>query len=262
VFVWDGSSTRPRNGRVIDPPHTISMHLPIPPHPDVPLLRTEHLGRQINGKTIVEDISIEVLRGELLAIVGPSGAGKSSFLRLLNRLDEPTSGTFYLEGTDMRQIPPRDLRRRIGTVMQTAHLFPGTVAENLRFGPRQQNRDLSAERIRQLLRQVRLEGYEEQSASTLSGGEAQRVSLARALANEPCVLLMDEPTSALHDAVKLEVETLISDVVHATALTCLIVTHDTAQAARMANRVLAMRDGKLIRIGPTQEVLHAISNFP
>jgi putative ABC transport system ATP-binding protein len=235
--------------------------LPAPTHPDSPVLRTERLSRQIAGKIIVDDISLEVPRADVLAIVGPSGAGKSSFLRLLNRLDEPTSGTFYLESTDMRQLPPRELRRHIGMVMQTAYLFPGTVAENLRFGPRQQNRELPPERIAQLLEQVRLGGYEERAVSTLSGGEAQRVSLARALANEPSVLLMDEPTSALDDAVKLEVETLISDVVLAVGLTCIIVTHDTTQAARMAKRTMAMREGKLVRIGPTQEVLHALSSL-
>ncbi len=231
---------------------------PAPPNrPDIPLLRTEHLSRTIDGKNLVDDISIEVSRGDVLAIVGPSGAGKSSFLRLLNRLDEPTRGTFYLEGVDMRQIPPRELRRRMGMVMQTAFLFPGTVAENLRFGPRQQSRELSPDRIRQLLRQVQLEGYEERAASTLSGGEAQRVSLARALANEPSLLLMDEPTSALDDAAKHEIETLICEVVRENGLTCLIVTHDSAQAARMAQRVMIMRAGRLVQIGPTQEVLHA-----
>jgi putative ABC transport system ATP-binding protein len=233
------------------------MTLAPPTRPDDPLLRTEHLGRTIDGKNLIDDISIEVPKGDVLAIVGPSGAGKSSFLRLLNRLDEPTSGTFYLEGVDMRQIPPRELRRRMGMVMQTAFLFPGTVAENLRFGPRQQNRELSPERIGQLLRQVQMEGFEERAASTLSGGEAQRVSLARALANEPSLLLMDEPTSSLDDAVKREIETLICEVVRENGLTCLIVTHDTAQAARMTKRIMTMCVGKLVQIGPTQEVLHA-----
>src|SRR5689334_24866587 len=103
-----------------------------------PILRTEHLTREVAGRRIVDDISIEVPQGDVLAIVGPSGAGKSWFLRLLNRLDEPTGGTFYVGGRDYREIPPRVLRRRLGRVMQTPFLFPGSVADNMRFGPRQQ----------------------------------------------------------------------------------------------------------------------------
>ena len=110
------------------------------------VLRTERLGRTVSGRAIVQDVSIEVQRGDVLGIVGPSGAGESSFLRLLNRLDEPTSGTFYLEGRDFREIAPRELRRNVGMVMQSAFLFPGTVAENIRFGPEQRGERLEDER--------------------------------------------------------------------------------------------------------------------
>ena len=92
-----------------------------------PILQAEHLGRVVNEKILVEDINFDVQTGEVLAIVGPSGSGKSSLLRLLNRLDEPTSGTVYLEGTDYRQIAPRELRRKLGMVNQRPFLFPGTV---------------------------------------------------------------------------------------------------------------------------------------
>src|SRR5579884_1380590 len=102
-----------------------------------PILRTDHLSRTISGKAIVQDISVAVSKGETLGIVGPSGSGKSSFLRLLNRLDEPTSGTVYLNAVDYRAIAPRELRRQVGMVTQRAFLFPGTVADNLQFGPRQ-----------------------------------------------------------------------------------------------------------------------------
>src|SRR5207237_3326651 len=102
------------------------------------LLHAQHLVRSINGKIIVNDVNFDVNAGELLAIVGPSGPGKSSLLRLLNRLDEPASGTVLIEGKDYREIPTRELRRRIGMVMQRPFVFPGTVAENLRFGPQQQ----------------------------------------------------------------------------------------------------------------------------
>src|SRR5579864_8250626 len=145
----------------------------------VPILRTEHLTRVVDGRRIVDDISIEVPRGDVLAIVGPSGAGKSSFLRLLNRLDEPTGGTSYVDGLDYREIPPRVLRRRLGMVMQTPFLFPGTVAENIRFGPRQQGETLDNEAIARLLEQVGLPGFASRNVANLSGGEAQRVALDR-----------------------------------------------------------------------------------
>src|SRR5260370_17300072 len=99
------------------------------------ILATEHLGRSVGPVALVSDVSVKVHSGELLAIAGSSGAGKSSFLRLLNRLDEPTSGAVSFEGVDYRQIAPRDLRRKVGMVMQRPFLFPGTVADNVRFVP-------------------------------------------------------------------------------------------------------------------------------
>ena len=224
-----------------------------------PILRIVNLSRKVGDKFIVNNISLDVYRGDLVAVLGPSGAGKSSFLRLINRLDEPTSGTVYLEGQDYRQIPPQELRRRVGMVMQSAYLFPGTVADNLRFGPRQQGRDLTAEEVDRLLEDVGLKGFANRDVATLSGGEAQRVSLARTLANYPTVLLLDEPTSALDDRTEREIEVLLIRVMRDYHLTCLMVTHDTAQAARIANRANLLKEGRLIREGTVQEVLHAES---
>jgi putative ABC transport system ATP-binding protein len=221
------------------------------------VLTTEHLGRSVGGLKLVDDISVEVGAGDVLAVVGPSGAGKSSFLRLLNRLDEPTAGTVLLEGLDYRLIPPRELRRRVGMVTQRAFLFPGTVYRNISFGPRQRGEVLSEARAEELLARVGLSGYADREVANLSGGEAQRVSLARALANSPLVLLLDEPTSALDDEAKSQVEGLIGDIIRDTALTCVVVTHDFAQAGRMASRVMMMQAGRAIRIGPVAEMLHA-----
>jgi putative ABC transport system ATP-binding protein len=178
-------------------------------------------------------------------------------LRLLNRLDEPTSGTVYVEGIDYRQIPPRELRRKLGMVNQRPYLFPGTVEENLRFGPLQRGESLSQECIEQLLAQVGLKGYASRNVANLSGGEAQRVSVARTLANSPLVLLLDEPTSALDETSKLEVESSIQNVVRNQGLTCVLVTHDTAQAERLAERALLLEAGRVVRQGPINEVLHA-----
>jgi putative ABC transport system ATP-binding protein len=219
------------------------------------LLQLQHLTRSVNGKTIVNDVSFKVNAGELLGIVGPSGAGKSSLLRLLNRLDEPTGGTVLLEGKDYREIPTRELRRRVGMVMQRPFVFPGTVADNLRFGPRQQGTELNDDEIEQLLKGVGLAGYAAEDVGHLSGGEAQRVCFARALANQPKVLLLDEPTSALDEVAKLDVEAVIRKISEQ-GVTTVLVTHDLQQARRLAMRAARLEAGKLLRIGVTSEVLN------
>jgi len=220
------------------------------------LLQAQHLVRSIKGKVIVNDVTFDVNAGELLAIVGPSGAGKSSFLRLLNRLDEPTSGTALLEGKNYREIPTRELRRRVGMVMQRPFVFPGTVTENLQFGPQQQQRALAGGEIEELLRAVGLAGYAGEDVRHLSGGEAQRVCFARALANRPTVLLLDEPTSSLDEAAKFEVEAVIRKISEQ-GVTSILVTHDLSQARRLATRVAQLQTGRLIRIGSVSEVLNA-----
>lgn len=221
------------------------------------VLRAEKLGRSVSTKILVADVTFEVRRGEMLAIVGPSGSGKSSLLRLLNRLDEPTSGTVYLDGVDYRQIAPRELRRRVGMVTQRAFLFPGTVSENLQFGPRQRGESLSESRVEELLAGVGLAGYATRDIANLSGGEAQRVSFARTLANLPEVLLLDEPTSALDDDSKREVETIILDFGRDQGIPGVLVTHDVAQAARLAHRAMILEAGRIIRSGSIAEVLRA-----
>ncbi|GLV55023.1 choline transporter [Dictyobacter sp. S3.2.2.5] len=221
------------------------------------VLETRNLRRVVDkDKVIINDISLAVRKGETLAIVGPSGSGKSSFLRLLNRLDEPTSGTVLLNGVDYTTISPRTLRRKVGMVMQSAYLFPGTVAENISFGPRSRGEQVSSERIEELLEHVQLAGYQQRDISGLSGGEAQRVSLARTLVNDPEVLLLDEPTSALDETTRAGVEELINTIMHSQGLTNIIVTHDMAQATRMADRIAVIQAARLKRIGTAEEVLN------
>jgi putative ABC transport system ATP-binding protein len=217
-------------------------------------LETRNLSRAVAGKLLVNDISVEVRQGEVLAVVGPSRAGKSSFLRLINRLDEPTGGTVLVNRRDYRQS---ELRRRVGMVMQMAYLFPGTVAANIDFGPRQRHQTLSPARIAALLERVGLPGYEGRDVASLSGGEAQRVSLARTLANSPEALLLDEPTSALDEASARSIEELLLGIIHERQMTCVIITHNMQQAARIAGRAMHLEAGKLVRVGPVKEVLHA-----
>jgi len=221
------------------------------------VLRAEHLGRTVRDKILLQDANFEIQKGEVLAITGPSGSGKTSLLRLLNRLDEPTSGTVLVEGADYRNIEPRELRRKLGMVTQRPYLFPGTVAENLRFGPAQRGEILSSEAIADLLAQVGLKDFAGRDVANLSGGEAQRVSVARTLANSPLAILADEPTSALDEAAKLEVESALQKVVRDQGLTCVMVTHDVAQALRLAGRALVLENGRVVRAGPAGEVLRA-----
>ena len=220
-------------------------------------LETRNLSRAVAGKLLVNDISVQVRQGEVLAVVGPSGAGKSSFLRLINRLDEPTGGSVLVNRRDYRMIEARELRRRVGMVMQMAYLFPGTVAANIEFGPRQRHQTLSPARIAALLERVGLPGYEGRDVASLSGGEAQRVSLARTLANSPEALLLDEPTSALDEASARSIEELLLGIIHERQMTCVIITHNMQQAARIADRAMHLEAGKLVRVGPVKEVLHA-----
>jgi len=221
------------------------------------VLRADNLGRSVRDKVLVADVSFEVHKGETLVIVGPSGSGKSSLLRLLNRLDEPTTRTVYLDNVDYRQIAPRELRRRVGMVTQRPFLFPGTVADNLRFGPRQRGQDLTETRIEELLASVGLAGYGSRGVANLSGGEAQRVSFARTLANSPEILLLDEPTSALDDDSKHGVEVLVAEIGREHGIPCALVTHDVAQAARLGQRVLMLEAGRIVRNGTVEEVLGA-----
>jgi putative ABC transport system ATP-binding protein len=229
--------------------------------PDDPLgglkLETTDLTRVVSGKVLVDHVSIQVSSGEILAVLGTSGSGKSSLLRLLNRLDEPTGGDVLFDGRSYRMVPPRQLRRRVGMVMQSSYLFPGTVAFNVAFGPRQSGIQLANEQIDQILERVGLPGYAERDVGGLSGGEAQRVSIARTLVNDPHILLLDEPTSALDERTERGIENLILSLNQERRMTCIIVTHNLNQAMRMAPRMVVLQSGKVVKVGPTREAQSA-----
>jgi len=222
-----------------------------------PILQALDLSRIVEGKALVQGASFSVFSEAVIALIGPSGAGKSSLLRLLNRLDEPTHGTVHYRGTDYRQIPARELRRQVAMVMQHPYLFPGTVADNLRYGPQQHADVLPPDRMQELLERVGLGGYAERNIAQLSEGEAQRVSLARTLANNPQILLLDEPTSALDEDTQDDVEALICSILEDKKLPCLIVTHDIEQAQRMAQDGIMLREGRIVAQGAIEEVLRA-----
>ena len=219
------------------------------------VIATRNLSRVVDGAALVEDITLEVSSGDVFVVFGPSGSGKSTLLRLLNRLDEPTSGTVLLDGTDYRTLDPRTVRRRVGLVPQRPTLTEGTVADNVTWGPRLRDAPVDRDRMATLLDRLGLGGYEARAAGDLSGGEAQRVAIARTLFNEPDVVLLDEPVSSLDAAAAEQVEGLLADVMAAYDLTAILVTHDADRARRLGTCGVRLEGGRVVRSGAIREVI-------
>ncbi len=219
-----------------------------------PKLSAEALRFAVDDTQIVRGVDLDVAAGETVTVVGPSGAGKSTLLRLLCRLDEPTGGTVYLDGTDYRTLDPTALRARVGLVPQAPALRDGTVRDNVTVGPRLRGESVPPGRIERLLERVDLDGYADRAAGDLSGGEAQRVAIARTLMMDPEVLLLDEPTASLDPDAQAEIEALLRELLTDADRTVVLVTHDRAQVDRIADRVVEFVDGRIRSQGPPREV--------
>jgi putative ABC transport system ATP-binding protein len=199
---------------------------------------------------LLDDLSAQIEAGQCTAIVGPSGAGKSTLLRLLNRLEEPTTGRILLDDTPITQADVLALRRRVGLVPQRPVLLTDRVTDELRVG----YADLPAEQTAALLERVGLsDTFAQRRTAELSGGEAQRLCLARALAVEPEMLLLDEPTSALDGLNASLIGDLARDHVAAGG-TVVLVSHDLTVVHHVADRVLALDRGRLVAAGTPDEI--------
>lgn len=222
----------------------------------VPRFQVQNLSLTRNGRTVLRDVTMEVAAGEIVCLLGPSGSGKSSLLRCLNRLTEPPAQTVFLEGQDITTIDVLALRRRLGMVFQKPALFPGTVADNVAYGPGLDGRFLTEEEIAALLALADLPAaYAERSIGELSGGEAQRAAIARALANEPDSLLLDEPTSALDPAARRHVRETICKLRQELGLTVIWVTHYMEEVMEVADRVYLLLDGRIADEGTPDHLL-------
>ncbi|QIN79839.1 ATP-binding cassette domain-containing protein [Rubrobacter marinus] len=196
----------------------------------------------VGGAGILKGVNLAVGRGEVVCVTGPSGSGKSTLLRALNRLVEPDEGEVYLDGVPTKTMDPLALRRRVGMIFQLPALSGETVEEAILYGPRLLGRGAD---VADLLGAVGLDPeLASRSPQSLSVGQQQRVSIARALALEPEVLLMDEPTSALDEAARDRIEGLVRDLNRREGLTFVIVSHDLGQVERLADRVVLVDAGR------------------
>jgi thiamine transport system ATP-binding protein len=224
--------------------------MPRDPAADRPFLRVDGVGVAYGSRIALQRTDLSVAAGSIVAVLGPSGSGKSSLLRAIAGLEPPTGGRIVLEGRDVTNVPAHE--RGIGLMFQDFALFPHRdVAGNVGFGLRMRGDDAAAvaRRVAEVLDLVGLPGAERRSVSALSGGEQQRVALARALAPEPRLLMLDEPMGSLDRALRERLPAELRAIAFGLGLTVLYVTHDQEEAFGVADRVVILRDGRIVADG-------------
>ena len=212
-------------------------------------------GQGDNAVRALDDVSIDIRKGEFFTLLGPSGCGKTTLLRLIAGFEMPTAGTILLEGEDITTLPPN--KRPVNTVFQSYALFPHlSVAQNVGFGLEMQGRPKAEVRdtVARMLALVKLEAMADRKTSQLSGGQQQRVALARALAPQPKVLLLDEPLSALDLKLRKDMQIELKRLQTETGITFVFVTHDQEEALTMSDRVGVMSAGKLQQVGSPRDI--------
>ena len=218
------------------------------------MIALQHLTKQYGEQVAVCDLSLEVGEGELLVLLGGSGSGKTTTLKMINRLIEPSGGSVLVDGRDIAELTPHDLRRRIGYAFQQVGLFPHmTVAENVRVTPALlgwPEREIR-HRVDELLELVELdpEKTRDRRPDQLSGGQQQRVGVARALAASPRLMLLDEPFGALDPLTRQRLQESFIRIRRALGLTAVFVTHDMVEALVLGDRIAVLQAGRLVQIG-------------
>ena len=217
------------------------------------IFRLEQVAITKSDKHVLGPLDWAIEEGRITTIMGPSGSGKTSLLRLLNRLEDPVAGRVSYKGEDITQWDIRTLRHEVGMVFQRPELFDGTIEDNLLFGPAMYGTHIDVDEILELVGLP--PSISTQDVKTLSAGEAQKVSIGRALAVGPRTLLLDEPTSGLDPTATLQIEALTKRLVESPGLTCVFVTHDIEQARRIGDSAVLLIDGRKVEDGSIADVL-------
>ena len=218
-------------------------------------LNLKNINKYFGKFHVLKDINISIKKGEFICLLGPSGCGKTSFLRIIAGLERENSGTISLENNDITNLSTRE--RNVGIVFQSYALFPNmTGEENITFGLK--NKKLESNKIKEILNEtvklVQLEGIAKKYPSEMSGGQMQRIALARAIAMEPNILLLDEPLAALDAKVRSKLRYEIKELQKKLKITTIMVTHDQEEALSMGDRIVVMNRGKIEQIGTPEEI--------
>ena len=227
------------------------------------LLEAVDLTQRHGSKITLNGVSLSVEEGQILAIIGPTGSGKTTLLRVLDQLDKPATGRILFEGKEISPRTRTAVRRKISMVLQKPVVFDASVYDNVAYPLRVRKCDRKAipEKVNAMLKTVGLDVYEKRNARTLSGGETQKVALARALITDPQLLLLDEPTANL-DPVSLDtIEDLILRFNRDNGMAIIVATHEMAQGQRLAHRIAVMMEGAIIQVGQPADIFYAPSDL-
>jgi putrescine transport system ATP-binding protein len=220
-----------------------------------PLVQISGLTKKFSGVTAVNNISLDIYRGELFTILGGSGSGKTTLLRMLGGFARPTDGKILIDGADMTDVPP--YLRPVNMMFQSYALFPHmTVKQNIAYGLKKEKVPASeiADRVANMLELVRLPKLAERKPDRLSGGERQRVALARALIKRPKLLLLDEPLAALDKKLREHTQFELMNLQEELGITFIVVTHDQEEAMTLSTRIAVMNQGRLEQVGTPREI--------
>ncbi|MBO5819855.1 MAG: ABC transporter ATP-binding protein, partial [Bacteroidales bacterium] len=225
------------------------------------IINIEHVSKQFGDKVVLDDINLQIKKGEFITFLGPSGCGKTTLLRIIGGFHLPTDGKVEMEGKDLLTLPPH--KRPLNTVFQRYALFPHLdVYDNVAFGlklKKEDNEDI-AEKVTKVLKMVGMSDYEDRDVNSLSGGQQQRIAIARAIVNQPKILLLDEPLSALDLKMRKDMQIELKEMHQKLGITFIYVTHDQEEALTLSDTIVVMNEGKIQQIGTPEDIYNEPQN--